>query len=415
MIYDAIIIGGGPAGLAAALEASKRNLKVLLLERENQTGGILKQCIHDGFGVVRFQEKLTGPEYAFRFSNQLKTTDADVRTFAFASEIKKEDDVYAVQAIDKDGVHKFHTKNIIFATGCRERTRNQILVPGMRPAGIYTAGTAQYLVNRLGISPGKRVVILGSGDIGLIMARRLTLEGSKVLGVYEIKNTPSGLPRNISQCLNDFQIPLHLSRTVTRIYGRKRIEAVAISQVDATGKVIPGTEEKIDCDCLILAVGLIPENELGEKLGLKMDTKTKGPEVDQNMMTTLPGVFAVGNCLHVNDLVDYVSESAEIAARSLQSDYSGRKTLKLETDPHFLYLVPQILDLNAGLDNLVFYFRSRDIYENCRLYLNIDGKDVWSRKFLKLQPPQLERLILSFGKYNLSENSKISFRIEVEA
>jgi thioredoxin reductase len=415
MNYDCIIIGGGPAGLAAALEATRKKLRVLVVEREAKTGGILKQCIHDGFGVVRFQEKLSGPEYAWRFINEVRNTDAEIKTFAFVSKIEKLKDGYLVKVVDQEGVQEFTTTNVILATGCRERTRNQIFIPGTRPAGIYTAGSAQYLVNRLGISPGKKIVILGSGDIGLIMARRLTLEGAEVIGVYEIKNTPSGLSRNIMQCLHDFNIPLHLSRTVTNIFGRDRIEAVGISKVDERMNIIPGTEEIIECDTLILAVGLIPENELGENIGLNIDVKTKGPIVDQNMMTNLPGVFAVGNCLHVNDLVDYVSESAEIAAKALETKYPERKLVKIEISPEIMYLVPQLLNLNGDLNDLKFYFRSQDIYENCKLILNIDGKDLWSKKFTKLLPPEMQRLKLSLGNYSLNENSKIFFRIEVNS
>lgn len=415
MNYDCIIVGGGPAGLAAAVEAARKELRVLVVEREAKTGGILKQCIHDGFGVVRFKEKLTGPEYAWRFIDEVRKTETEIKTFAFVSNIEKITDGYLVRVVDEEGVHDYTTKNVILATGCRERTRNQIFIPGTRPAGIYTAGSAQYLVNRLGISPGKRIVILGSGDIGLIMARRLTLEGSEVIGVYEIKNTPSGLSRNIMQCLHDFNIPLYLSRTVTNIFGRDRIEAVGISKVDDNFNIIPGTEEIIECDALILAVGLIPENELGENLGLNIDDKTKGPVVDQNMMTNLPGVFAVGNCLHVNDLVDYVSESAEIAAKALQAEYSKRKLVKIETSSEILYLVPQLLALNSDLEDLKFYFRSKDNYENCKLILNIDGKDLWSKKFSQLLPPEMQRLKLSLGNYSLNENSKISFRIEVNS
>ena len=415
MNYDCIIIGGGPAGLAAALEATRKKLRVLVVEREAKTGGILKQCIHDGFGVVRFQEKLSGPEYAWRFINEVRNTDAEIKTFAFVSKIEKLKDGYLVKVVDQEGVHDYTTKNVILATGCRERTRNQIFIPGTRPAGIYTAGSAQYLVNRLGISPGKKIVILGSGDIGLIMARRLTLEGAEVIGVYEIKNTPSGLSRNIMQCLHDFNIPLHLSRTVTNIFGRDRIEAVGISKVDERMNIIPGTEEIIECDTLILAVGLIPENELGENIGLNIDVKTKGPIVDQNMMTNLPGVFAVGNCLHVNDLVDYVSESAEIAAKALETKYPERKLVKIEISPEIMYLVPQLLNLNGDLNDLKFYFRSQDIYENCKLIFNIDGKDLWSKKFTKLLPPEMQRLKLSLGNYSLNENSKIFFRIEVNS
>ena len=266
---------------------------------------------------MRFKEKLTGPEYASRFiKNLLKKIK--IATFAFASRIEKHNDYYQVNYVDQEGFHLVHTKNIILATGCRERTRNQLLIPGMRGVGIYTAGMVQHLVNILGISPCLNPVIIGSGDIGLIMARRLTLEGAKVVGVYEIKDEPSGLMRNIAQCLDDYDIPLYLSKTVTKIIGTNRVEAVEISTVDSNFTPIPGTEEIVACDALVLAVGLIPENELAEGLNIKMDPRTKGPVVDQNLMTSESGIFACGNCLHVNDLVDYVSENAEIAAQAVK-------------------------------------------------------------------------------------------------
>ncbi len=413
MKYDCIIVGGGPAGLAAALKVEEKNLKVLLVEREDKAGGILKQCIHDGFGLVRFKEKLTGPEYAWRFLDEVKKTTVEVLTFAFVSSIKKTEDGFMVKIVDCQGVHEAFSSNVILATGCRERTRNQLLIPGSRSAGIYTAGLAQHLVNCLGISPTRKAVILGSGDIGLIMARRLTLEGAEVLGVYEIKSTPSGLTRNIRQCLTDFNIPLYLSRTVSNIYGRDRVEAVGISSVDENLKIIPGSEELIECDALILAVGLIPENELAESLGVIIDSKTKGPLVDQNLMSSIPGIYAVGNCLHVNDLVDYVSESAEIAAQALRMDYPERKLNKVEISPEILYLVPQFLDLNSNLDNLKFYFRSKETINHCRLILSIDGVDCWEKRYERLLPPEMERLNLSFSEYQITENSKINFRIEV--
>ncbi|MDD4000092.1 MAG: FAD-dependent oxidoreductase [Bacilli bacterium] len=413
MKYDVIIIGAGPAGLAAALAAKKKGLEVLLLEREEKAGGILKQCIHDGFGLVRFEEKLTGPEYAYRFLKEIKANPIEVRASAFASKIKKEKDEFIVQIIDQSGVKNERAKNIIIATGCRERSRNQVLIPGTRAAGIYTAGLAQYLVNCLGLSPGKNIVILGSGDIGLIMARRLTLEGANVLGVYEIKSTPSGLTRNIHQCLTDFKIPLYLSKTVSNIYGEGRVQAVGISPVDEKMQIIPDTEELITCDCLILAVGLIPENELAESLGVSIDPKTKGAIVDQNLMSSIPGVFAVGNCLHVNDLVDYVSESAEIAALALKDKYLKRKLVTINCSYELNYLIPQVLDLNSSLETVKIYFRARENYSKCRLILSIDGHDVWEKKYQKLLPPEMERLDLSFDQFQIRSDSEIKFRIEV--
>jgi thioredoxin reductase len=411
--YDVIVIGGGPAGLAAA-SAVNPDLRVLLLERENRLGGILKQCIHDGFGLVRFKEKLTGPEYAARFIDALSAKIC-VKTLAFVSRVVKEGENYRLTYVDREGLHSPTTRNIILATGCRERTRNQILIPGSRGAGIYTAGMVQNLVNLLGVSPCKRPVILGSGDIGLIMARRLKLEGADVVGVYEIKSEPTGLTRNIHQCLLDYQIPLYLSHTVTKIIGRERVEAVEVSEVDKDLRPIPGTEKIVACDALILAVGLIPENELAEELGLKMDRGTRGPIVDQRMMTSEAGVFACGNCLHVNDLVDYVSESAETAGRAIAGDYQPRELLPINAGEGLAYFLPQVLDLRENLRDLVFYFRSKERCGPCRLILSIDEKDVWEKTYTQILPPEMERIKLSFQNYSLTNNTKLQLRIEVKA
>ena len=312
MIYDVIVIGGGPAGLAAAVSAKKSGAEVLLLEREGRLGGILKQCIHDGFGLMRFKKKLSGPEYAERFIEEVKALQIPVRLWTFVTKIERSKDGFRVWTVSKDGVSELQTRSLILATGCRERTAKQVSIHGTRPAGVYTAGTAQHFTNLQGVMPAKRCVILGSGDIGLIMARRLKLEGADVIGVYEVKPEPSGLTRNMIQCLDDFQIPLHLSKTVTRVFGDERLEGVEICTVDEKMQPIPGTEERIHCDTLILSVGLIPENEIAESMQVRMDPKTKGPLCDSSAMTSVPGVFSCGNAYHVNDLVDYVSVESRL-------------------------------------------------------------------------------------------------------
>lgn len=309
--YDVIVIGGGPAGLAASISAKKDGANVCLIEREAKLGGILKQCIHDGFGLIKFKEKLSGPEYADRYIKMFNELNIDSYLLTFVTRIEKTSGGFKLTLVNKEGLNYLETKALILATGCRERTSKQVSIHGDRPSGIYAAGNAQNYINILGQQVCKKAVILGSGDIGLIMARRLTLEGAKVIGVYEIMNVPSGLPRNIRQCLNDFDIPLHLSTTVTKVFGDKRVEKVEVAKVDENFKVIEDTREIIECDALIVSVGLIPENELAEKIGVEIDTKTKGPVLDKNYMTSVPGVFSCGNSFHVFDLVDYVSMSGE--------------------------------------------------------------------------------------------------------
>lgn len=317
MNFDVTVIGGGPAGLAAALEVHKAGGKVLLIERESRLGGILKQCIHDGFGLVRYEEKLTGPEYARRFIDEFEAAGIESMMSTFVTDIKKTGkDGFIIKAVCSQGVGTVNTGTIIFATGCRERTARQVFIHGTRPAGIFTAGTAQHLINIQGQMPTRKCVILGSGDIGLIMARRLTLEGAEVEGVYEIQPEPSGLARNVQQCLIDYDIPLHLSHTVTRVFGRDRVEAVEICKVDEKKEPIAETARRVECDGLILSVGLIPENELAESAGVTVDKATGCPTCGENQMTDMPGVFACGNALRVFDLVDYVSASGEAAGRS---------------------------------------------------------------------------------------------------
>jgi thioredoxin reductase len=411
--YDVVVIGGGPAGLAAAIAAKREGASTLLIEREARLGGILKQCIHDGFGLVRFFEKLSGPEYAERFIDEFYEQKIKALTLTFVTEIRKADIGFDIRVVNKNGVEDIKADSIVLATGCRERTAKQVFIHGTRPAGIFTAGTAQHFTNLLGQMPTKKCVILGSGDIGLIMARRLTLEGAEVVGVYEAKPTPSGLTRNIHQCLNDYNIPLYLSHTVTRVFGDDRLTGVEISQVDENMNPIENTGKIVECDALILSVGLIPENELAESLNVELDPKTKGPVCDAELMTSVEGVFSCGNALHVNDLVDYVSESGELAGRSA-AKFSGqsRELIDIKAGKGLLCLVPQRLNLKSDNKETVIYFRSRDVINNCRLTLTVDGGKVFEKKYAFLRPPEMERLMLNFNNFNLNKSSNVKFEIE---
>lgn len=410
--YDVAVIGGGPGGLAAAIAAHENGAKTLLIEREAKLGGILKQCIHDGFGLVRFGEKLSGPEYAGRFIDEFRKLKIDAMLLTFVTRIEKKDGGFAVTLVNTDGVQTVFTGTLILATGCRERTAKQVNIHGTRPAGVFTAGTAQSFTNIYGQKTAKRAVILGSGDIGLIMARRLTLEGTEVVGVYEAKSTPSGLTRNIHQCLHDYDIPLVLSHTVTKVFGADRLEAVEISEVDDRMQPIAGTETVIECDALILSVGLIPENELAENLGVKIDPKTKGPVCNASLMTSVDGVFSCGNALHVNDLVDYVSESG-ITAGKAAAEYAGkeRKEVEIKAGSGLLYLVPQRLDLNADNTEVTVYFRSREVLNGASLVMKLGGKEVFRKKYAFLRPPEMERLVFDFTQYDVGADCAPEFEI----
>ena len=410
--YDVVVIGGGPAGLSAAQSACLKGGKVAVIEREARLGGILKQCVHDGFGLIRFGEKLAGPEYSERYIDFVKELDIDTFTLTFVTRVEKKDGGFEITAVSSNGIEKFFTKAIVLATGCRERTAKQVFIQGTRPSGVFTAGTAQNFVNLQGKLPTKKCVILGSGDIGLIMARRLTLEGAKVEGVYEVKPTPSGLTRNIHQCLHDFDIPLYLSHTVTRVFGKDRLEGVEVAKVDDKMRPIEGTQRRIDCDALILSVGLIPENEIAESLGVNINPFTKGADCDQTYMSSIDGVFSAGNALNVFDLVDYVSECAKDAGANAVEYKPSGKCARIEKGAGLLSFVPHRIDVSKPCDKVVFFFRAAKDMDKATLKLQVDGKDVYKKNFSFLRPPEMQRVEIDFSAFGIDENSKIVAVVE---
>ncbi len=408
---DLVIIGGGPAGMSAAVAAYDAGIRdILILERDNALGGILQQCIHNGFGLHKFGEELTGPEYAARYADKVDELKIPYKLNTMVLDITEDKVITATNT--EDGTFTIEAKAIILAMGCRERPRGALNIAGSRPSGIYSAGTAQKFVNMKGYMPGKNVVILGSGDIGLIMARRMTLEGAKVHAVCELMPYSGGLARNIEQCLDDFDIPLKLSHTVVEIHGKERLEGVTIAEVDEKRKPIEETKEYIPCDTLLLSVGLIPENELSKCAGLNLDNITGGAAVDQDRETSVEGIFSCGNVLHVHDLVDFVSEEAEIAGQSaaeyIKGEICEKVDVSIKTDGKIRYTVPQKITKQK---DITVYFRVANVYKNVKINVyNEQGELVFSKKKVKTAPGEMESIKL---KSDTFQNTKtLNFELE---
>ena len=409
---DLVIVGGGPAGMSAAVSAYDAGVRdILILERDTSLGGILRQCIHNGFGLHRFKEELTGPEYAYRYEQQVRERNIPFKLGTMVLDITPNKVVTAINS--EDGIFTIEAKSIILAMGCRERPKGALNIAGTRPSGIFTAGTAQKFVNMDGYMPGNKVVILGSGDIGLIMARRMTLEGAEVKAVCELMPYSGGLARNIQQCLNDFDIPLLLSHTVVEIHGKERVTGVTIAKVDERRKPIEETKQYIECDTLLLSVGLIPENELTKSASIPLDRITGGAVVDQNRQTDIPGVYACGNVLHVHDLVDYVSEEAAIAGRAaaefIKGNVSSSKSIGLVTDGKIRYTVPQRI---SAKEDVTVYFRVADVYRDIRITVRDGEKLLVNKKKTKVAPGEMETVTLTSEMINGICGESVFFAIE---
>ena len=413
MKKDLVIIGGGPAGMAAAVAAHEAGVRdILILERDNALGGILRQCIHNGFGLHRFGEELTGPEYAFRYEQMVREREIPFMLDTMVIEVSSD---RVITAMNREmGIFTIEAGAIVLAMGCRERPKGALNIAGTRPAGIYTAGTAHKFVNMKGYMPGKKVVILGSGDIGLIMARRMTLEGAEVKSVCELMPYSGGLARNIEQCLNDFNIPLRLSHTVVDIHGKERLEGVTIARVDENRRPIKESEEYIPCDTLLLSCGLIPENELTKGAGITLDRVTGGAAVNGERETEIEGIFACGNVLHVHDLVDYVSEESTIAGRAAAKYIAGERNkeinIRLKTDGRVRYTVPQRL---TEVENTSVYFRVADVYRDAKIVVRDGDNVIISKKKQRLAPAEMEKVELTKEVIASLSGGELSFEIEM--
>ncbi|MTI71689.1 MAG: FAD-dependent oxidoreductase [Firmicutes bacterium] len=414
--YDIVVIGGGPAGLAAAIEAKKNGVKdILVIERDRELGGILQQCIHNGFGLHVFNEELTGPEYAEKFIDELKNQGIEYMLDTMVLDITEDRKISAINT--ENGLMNIHAKALILSMGCRERTRGAINIPGTRPAGVFSAGTAQRFINMEGYMVGKKVVILGSGDIGLIMARRMTLEGAKVEAVAELMPFSGGLTRNIVQCLDDYNIPLLLSHTIIEIKGKERVEGVVIAKVDENRKPIPGTEKHIECDTLLLSVGLIPENELSLKAGVNIDPRTNGPIVNESMETKVKGIFACGNVVHVHDLVDFVTKESKKAGKSASKYVLGElvekeEIIKTNADEGIGYIVPQRIRMSNVDEKLELFMRVKDVYKNVKLVIKADGEVIKEFKRKHLAPGEMEIISLNSSLLEGKQVSNISVSVK---